>query len=159
MSIDLTVIIATIFNVVVLYLFMRRFFFKPLTNFMNNRTKSIEDRIKDSEVRFKDAETARDYYREKLQGAESEGKGIVDEYRSKAVRRSDDIINDAKKEAELIRQRAALDAERELEKAKDEIRRQIVDLSLVAAARSVESQLDENKHHELIKDFISKVGV
>lgn len=69
------------------------------------------------------------------------------------------MLEEAKKEAGLVRERAKIDAEREKEKAKDEIKRQIITLSLLAASKSIGGQLDDEKHHMLIKEFINKAGV
>ncbi|TDT62390.1 F0F1 ATP synthase subunit B [Fonticella tunisiensis] len=159
MEVNLTTVIFTIINVLILYWYLRKFLFTPVTNFMNKRTKSIEDKIQSAEEKLKTAEEAKVKYESKLQMADDEGKKIIDEYRTKAIKRSDDIIMSAKKEAEAIRKRAELDAEREYERVQDEIKKQIVELSLLAAKKSIGEQLDEEKHHELIREFISKVGV
>jgi F-type H+-transporting ATPase subunit b len=159
MKIDLSVIITTILNVFILYWFLRRFLFKPVTGFMEKRTQSIETSIADAESNLKSSEEMKAEYESRLRTADEEGKQIVDEYRSKAHSRSEDIVGEAKKEADLIRRRAELDAQREMERAREDIRRQVIDLSMMAAARSIEGQLDERRHHELIRDFIDKVGV
>ena len=52
-----------------------------------------------------------------------------------------------------------VDNSKEIEKAKEEIKNRIVELSLIAAAKAINDDLNEEKHHKLIMDFINKVGV
>jgi F-type H+-transporting ATPase subunit b len=149
----------TIFNAVVVFWFLRKFLFVPVTNFMENRTNLIGSQIEDAKQKQQDASSLKSQYEQKLFLAEGEGKKVVEEYRAKALKMTDEIIEEAKKEANLIRERAKLDADREMERAKDDIKKQIVRLSFLAASKSVEEQLDENKHHLLIQEFINRIEV
>jgi F-type H+-transporting ATPase subunit b len=159
MKIDISVIFFTVLNVLILFWFLRKMLFVPVTNFMNNRTDTIEKRINESKELLKQAELMRTEYGNRLVEAENEGKKIVQEFKDKAINLSNEITEQAKKEAELIRARALNDAEREKEKANDEIRRQIITLSLLAASKAVEGQLDNKNQHLLIKQFASRVGM
>ena len=98
-------------------------------------------------------------YENQLKAADFEGKKIVEEFKLKAQKLHEEMVEEAKKEAGLIRERGKIDAEREMERAKDEVKRQIITLSLLAASKSIGSQLDDEKHHALIKEFINKAGV
>jgi F-type H+-transporting ATPase subunit b len=159
MEINIVTIVFTIINALLIYWFLRKKLFIPVTNFMENRTNSIENQLEDARQKQETASKLKSEYEQKLVLADKEGKKIVDEYKVKATSLSDEIIEEAKKEAALIRERAKADAEREMERARDEIRKQIIDLSLLAASKSIGEQLDEQKHHALIQEFISKVGV
>jgi F-type H+-transporting ATPase subunit b len=159
MEINIVTILFTIFNALIIFWFLRKFLFVPVTNFMENRTNLIGNQLEDARQKQEDASNIKSQYEQKLISAEGEGKKVVEEYRAKALGITDEMIEEAKKEANLIRERAKLDAEREMERAKDEIRKQVVTLSLLAASKSIGEQLDENKHHVLIQEFINKVGV
>jgi F-type H+-transporting ATPase subunit b len=152
-------IIFTIINAILIYWFLRKKLFVPVTTFMENRTNLISNQLEDAKQKQESASEIKTQYEQKLLSAEGEGKKVVEEYRAKALSMTDELIEEAKKEASLIRERARVDAEREMERAKDEIKKQVAILSLLAASKSIGEQLDENKHHVLIQDFISKVGV
>lgn len=126
---------------------------------MNKRTESIQKNIADAESALKQAELSRAQYEEKLILAEAEGKRVVEKYKEKAQSLYDEILKEANKEAELVRLRAKVDAEREMEKANDEIKKQVIAMALLAASKAVEAQLDNKHQHMLIKQFISKVGM
>jgi F-type H+-transporting ATPase subunit b len=158
MEINGSVIFFTVLNVLILYWFLRKKFFTPVLNLMDSRTKSIESQIQNAEEMVKQAQEMKMEYEKKLIESENEGKKIVQEYRDKAINLSNEIVNEANSEAELIKARANKDAEREREKAQEEIRRQVISLALMAASKAVDGQLDNNNQHILIKQFISKVG-
>lgn len=158
MEINLWTVIITIFNVVILYIYLKKKLFIPVTTFMENRTNTIENNIKTSVNKKKEAEELRKQYEEKLKELNEEGRKIVEEYKIKAQSIHDEIVEAAKKEADFIRQRAREDAELEMERAQDEIKKQIVSLSILAAAKAIERELDEEKHHALIREFINRVG-
>lgn len=159
MEINLGTILFTMLNALLIYVILRKILFVPVTNFMNNRTNSIQNQIKEAEDKVNSANQLKAQYEAKISKAEADGKKIVDEYKSKASKLYDDMVEEAKHEAELVRERARVDAEREKEKARDEVKKQIVTLSLLAASKAVAEQLDDEKHHALIEEFINKVGV
>lgn len=159
MEINLVTVIFTILNTVLLYWFLKKYLFVPVTNFMNTRTDSIQNQIKEADLRLEASEKLRMEYEKKIADSLHEGKKIIEDYKSKALAMSDEILDEAKTEAEKIRERAKIDAERERERVRDEMRRQLVTLSLLAASKSIGEQINEEKHHMLIKEFINKVGV
>jgi F-type H+-transporting ATPase subunit b len=159
MDINVGRLIVSVINLGILYWFLKKYLFGRLTTFMNNRTESMQSKLALAKSNLEEANAMREKYEIQLRTAETEGKRIVEEYKIKAQKLSEELHEDAKKEAGLIRERAKIDAERELEKAKDEIKRQIITLSLLAASKSIGGQLDNEKHHVLIKEFINKAGV
>lgn len=158
MKIDASMILLTMLNMLILFWFLRKKFFKPVLNLMNSRTQSIEDQLQNAEEMTKKAQELKLEYDRKLIEAESEGKKIVQEYKDKAINLSDQIIDEAKNEAELIKERAKKDVALEKEKAQNEIREQVVSLALLAASKVVNEQLDRKNQHAIINQFISKVG-
>lgn len=158
MDINFGRIIISILNLGILFWFLKKRFFGKLTSFMNNRSETIEGQMKLAAANLDDANSMKSQYEAQLNTADSEGRKIIEEFKQKAQKMSEEMVEEAKKEAGLIRERAKIDAEREMEKAKDEIKRQIVTLSLLAASKSIGGQLDDEKHHALIREFISKAG-
>lgn len=159
MDINLYTIAFTIINFIILYLFLRRFLFKKVQDFMESRSNAVEENINKAKKNSEESSNLKEEMKKKLQDAQVEGRRIVGEYKSRANALSEEIMSEAKKEAEGILERARVDVEREKEKARDEIKEQIVTLSLLAASKSIKEQLDEKKHREMINDFINEVGI
>lgn len=159
MSINVPQIIATIINFIILFFILRHFLFNPVNNAISSRENEIADRINKSEEDMKKAEALRIENEHQLKAAKDEGKKIVENFKVKAENVSNDIIKDAKSEAQILMERARTEAEREKEKASDEIKTQVVDLAVVLSSKALEASIDEEQHRRLIKDFIAKVGI
>ena len=63
-----------------------------------------------------------------------------------------------KKVPELIKNRAEKEIEREKLKAVNELKEDIVSLSLLAASKVLEKDIDQNQDRELITQFLNEVG-
>jgi F-type H+-transporting ATPase subunit b len=159
MDINVPQIIATIINFIILFFILRHFLFNPVNNAISSRENDIADRINKSEVDMKKAEALRIENEQKLREAKNEGRNIVESFKSKAEKVSTDIIKDAKDEAQIVMERARVEAEREKEKARDEIKSQVVDLAVLLSSKALEESINEEQHRRLIKDFIAKVGI
>jgi F-type H+-transporting ATPase subunit b len=126
---------------------------------MENRSEKIEGEIENAKNNLDESNRIKSDWEKKLSDAKNEGRKIVEDYKEKAGTLSDEILTKAREEAGLILERAKTDSEREKEKAREEIREQIVSLSLLAATKAIREELDEKKHHEIIKEFIEEVGI
>lgn len=152
-------VVITIINFFILYLILKGFFFTPVLDFINKRTKSIEEQINDTKQNYEKSEILRKKYEEKLDDAKGKGREILDRCKQEADSISEEIVLKAKKEAKSIREKAREDAEIEIKTVKDEIKRQIVTISIMAASKAIGEELDEKKHHDMIMKFIDKVGI
>lgn len=159
MEINVSQIIATIINFLILYFILRHFLFNRVNDSINTRQNEIITTISKTEEDRKHAEELRIENEKKLSLAKQEGKNIVEDYKVKAEKVSTDILKEAHEEAETIVKRGKLEAEREKEKAADSIKNQVVDLAVLVSSKALEQSIDEDQHRRLIKDFIAKVGI
>lgn len=147
-----------IVNTIVIFLVLRHFLFKPVTEFMDKRTKSIENAINDADFKNKQADDLKEEYQIKLDHIKDERNQIIKDATKKAEERSDEIIKLAQAESKNIIDRANLDIERERQKAINLLKDQISSLSIMAATKVIEKELNEEAHKAMIKQFIEEVG-
>lgn len=159
MELNLYTVVITMVNFFILYLILKSFLFKPVLDFINNRTKSIEEQLNETKYNHEKSEALRMEYEKKLDDAEDKGREILDKYKQEADSVSEEIILKAKYEAKAIREKAINDAAGEMERAKEGIKKQIVTISILAASKAINKEIDEKKHHDMIMDFIDKVGI
>jgi F-type H+-transporting ATPase subunit b len=145
-------------NTLILFLFLKKFLFKPVTEFMEARENEISGSYKDAEEKNKEADTIKSEYLEKISKAEEEGRTIVKEASKRAERRAEEIIKDADHEASSMREKAKLDIEREKTKAVNALKDDIAGLAILAATKVVEKDMKEEDHKDLINKFIDEVG-
>ncbi|KAB3530894.1 F0F1 ATP synthase subunit B [Alkaliphilus serpentinus] len=147
-----------IVNFLVLYLVLKKFLFKPVTEFMNNRAKNIEDAFKEAEDKKYEAQALYVDYKDKLDHIKEERTQIIKDATKRAEERSDEIIKAAQQEAKEIIQRANVDIARERQKVINDLKDQISTLAMMAASKVIEKELDEKAHQQLIQQFIDEVG-
>lgn len=151
-------IIATMVNFIILLFVAKRFLFVPVGKILEKRKQEVDSSFKEATKDREEAKKMKVENQEKLKLAKHEGKQVVEIYKQKAEKISGELIQDAKQEAAIIIERSKLEVEREKEKAISEIKKQVIDLSLVLSEKALEHHIDEKEHRRLIEDFIFKVG-
>ncbi len=159
MEIDVSKLIATLINFLILFLILKHYLFKPVNNMIDKRQNEIVDKINKTDEDMKKAEALKNENDKILSGAKSDGINIVEGYKVKAEQLSSDIVKGARDEADTIIKRAKTEAERQTEKAADEMKNQIVDLAVLMSSKALGETIDEDQHRRLINDFIVKVGI
>jgi len=125
---------------------------------MDDRINGINTSIKNAKDNEEKAEISRKEKERLLHESKTKGREIVEEYKANAENISQEIINEAKKESIILMERSRVEIEREKEKAESEVKKQVIDLSLILSEKALEQHIDEKEHRRLIEDFIFKVG-
>ncbi|MBZ9685066.1 F0F1 ATP synthase subunit B [Clostridium estertheticum] len=158
MNVYLSTIIFTFINFIILLFILKRFLIKPVNKIMDDRQDGINTSIKKAKDDEEKAAISREEKDRLLHESKVKGREIVKEYKVNAENISQEIIDEAKKESIIIIERSRVEIEREKEKAQSEIKKQVIELSLVLAEKALEQHIDEKEHRRLIEDFIFKVG-
>lgn len=119
-------VIIQLINTAILCFILSKLLYQPVLKFLNARKEKISSQIDKTEADMAQAQALKKEYEEKLKNIESERTAILQEARTTALKNSQIIISDAKTEATAIKDRANLEIERAEEKAKDDIKKQIV---------------------------------
>ena len=128
--------------------------FMYITGGENTLTITPSDHYK-TEADMAQAQALKKEYEEKLKNIESERTAILQEARTTALKNSQIIISDAKTEATAIKDRANLEIERAEEKAKDDIKKQIVQVSTLMSEKFVAAKMTEDEQNKLVDETIS----
>ena len=147
-----------IINTIILFLVLKHILFKPVLGIIEARENDIQDNLAKGEIAKNQGIALRTEYEEKISRAKDEGQEIIRQATLRAEQKSDEIISSAKDEATHIKEKATKDIEQERQKAMNEIKDDISEIALLAASKVIERDIDKEKHEDLIKDFIKKVG-
>ncbi len=147
-----------IFNTIILFLFLRHFLFKPVTKFMQGRRDGISSNLEDAEKTKQEAEELKAMYQQKIDTAKDEAKKIIRDATSKGESRRQEIIQEAQQEADKILERTKIEISRERTKAMDELKDDMVEVSLAAASMVIQRNLDDKTQEKLIQDYIEEMG-
>ena len=157
-SIDLTTILGTIINTLILFLVLRHFLFDKVNAVLDSRKTEVAKTYQDADAALSNAKQLESEYTEKLSAAKEESAEIVKNATKKAQSRSDEIIAEARDEARGIVDKANADIEKEKKRAVNQIKDEISDMALSIASRVVSKEIDGKTHEKLIESFIDEIG-
>ncbi|WP_028506052.1 F0F1 ATP synthase subunit B [Ruminococcus sp. FC2018] len=158
MSIDLTTIIATLLNTLILFLVLKHFLFDKVNKIIKDRQEEIQASYDRADEAEKNAQKLEADYNEKIGQAKEESAEIIRDATKKAQVRADEIIDEARVEAKGIRTNAENEIEREKKIAVNAIKDEISQIAFSAAAAVVEKDLTSEDNERLIEKFIDNVG-
>ncbi len=127
----------TIANFLVLYLVLRKLLFKPVTNFMDARTKKIKDALSDAAIMKGQAEELAARYESLMAKADEEAERLVKEGEDRAREESKALLDKALADAAEARRRGVEAAEREREKARQALAGDIAAIAAEVAGKLV----------------------
>ena len=148
-------IIANIINVAALAAFLAYVLYRPVRDILNKRTEKIQAQLIQAEEELEKAAELRRKYEQKLEDAEREREDILSQARKTAADSSRRLLADAKNEADTIRERAAANVEMEWERAENEMRTAIIDVSSIIAEKFVSLAINKETHDRLFDETIS----
>ncbi|MCD6334507.1 MAG: F0F1 ATP synthase subunit B [Candidatus Latescibacteria bacterium] len=144
-------LLLTILNFLVLVYVLKLLLWAPLTKFLDDRAKGIEESIRAAEVNREEAQRLVEQQEEALRKARMEAREIVDRGIAEANREARRIRHEGEKQATKIIDQARADIALEVEQAKLELRNQTADLSVALAERILRRTLGEEDHRALIE--------
>jgi len=157
LSLDPIVLLLQIIAFVVLFLLLRRYLFGPVLSVMADREKEIAEAL-DAGERARGELARIDQERERvLAEAREEGREHVRAAVQEGTEARDRIVDEARAEAQAIRERAKQSVDLEREEAMLQLQREVVDLAISAAQRAVLVPLDEEKHRQAIDEFVRRL--
>ena len=144
----------TIVNILVLFLLLKRFLFKPITEMMESRTAEIENNLKDAEDQKQKAHELTAQYEEKLQGAHAQAAQIVSEAKARGQQEYSSILSAAQQDAQKEKERSR--AEREREDMLRGVQENVTELVLLTASKLSQKELDQESDRKLVDAFLSE---
>lgn len=145
-------------NLLVIIGILAYFLFEPVGKFLQDRTNKIKDQIDSAKTQNAQAEALRTEYEAKLAKVEQEATEILRQARAKAKKSEQDIINEARAEAEDIIKRSRVEIELEQDRVKDDMRKEMIEVATMMASQFVVANIDDAKQTEMIDKIISEAG-
>jgi len=157
MGIDPAVLTLQVIAFVILFLLLRQFLFRPVIKIMSEREREIAQALEAGEQAK--MELARiDQERERvLADAREQGREHVRRAVKEGEQARERVLAEAREEAQALRERAHTAIALEREEAALGLRRQVVDLALLAAGKAVLQKLDDQAHRAVVDDFITSL--
>jgi F-type H+-transporting ATPase subunit b len=148
-------IFETVANVLILFVLLRIFLFKPLNKIINERTQSIQNDIDSAKKAKSEAEELKEQYESTIGDAKEEAKNIIMKAHEDAESERDAIIKKAHEDAEQKVAEADKEIESERKKVLRQAQSEIADLAIEAASKIVGANVDDEKNRRLVDEFLS----
>jgi F-type H+-transporting ATPase subunit b len=137
---------------------LRKWAWGPLVGMLEKRREKIEGDFREADRVKAEAEALKVSYEQKLRGADTEARSRIQSAVEEGQRVAAEIKSQAQTEATQRLARAEDEVAREREKAKEQLKEQIIKLSLGAAAKILRQKLDDPAQRKLASEFVDEVG-
>lgn len=157
-SVNIWHILISLANLVILFLIVKKFLYKPVQKLFAKRQADLEHQYAAADAAEQQALAHKAAWEQKLQSANAEADAILQEAADTAKRRAEQIVEEADRRAEGITRRAEAEAELERQKATEGIKREIVEVSAALAEKMLEREVNTDDHRAMIDSFIDQIG-
>ena len=130
----------------------------PLMSVLDKRAEDIKNALSAADRAKEDAEKASQDYEKLVQKARIEGQQIIADSKAIGEKVKNDIESVARENAEKMIGKAKTQIEAESQKALQEIKSSVVDLSIEAAEKIIEKNLDSEDNRKLVEKTLDSMG-
>lgn len=159
LGINLPTLLAQIVNVVILLVVLYFVAYKPVMRMLDERSRRIKDSMEQADAIKEQAARTEEEVKRQLAAASKEGQERID----KSVKAGEEIREKARQgarqEAEALIARARDEIKRERDEAISELRKEVADLTIVAAEKVIDRSLDKKAHRDLIDKVLEESDV
>ena len=145
-------------NTIALFLVLKKYLFVPVLNMIAQRQKEIDDMYSEADAARSNAKAMESEYQEKLSVAAQTGERLVKEAVARGQSREEEILRQANREADAVREKASADIAREKKKAVNDAKDEISSLAMAIAGKVVGATLDEDRQKQLVDSFLEELG-
>ena len=159
-SLDMQTLLSTavhMVNFLILAAAITYLLYKPVRQYLQNRNEMIEQQFSSARSDLVEAEAARLRYEQSLKDLEIEKGEILYRAHKLAEEESEQIIADAKTEADAIRESAAKEVEYLAERARDQAKLIILEVSTAMAGKLIGATIDQEIHDRLFTEAVDEL--
>ena len=150
LGINLPVLLAQVVNVIVLFVLLYLVAYKPMMRMLDARSRRIKESLAQADSVREQAAHAEAEVKKQLEAASRDGQEKI----ARAVQIGEEVKQkaqlEARQEAEALITRARSEIHRERDEAIDEVRKEVADLTILAAEKVIDQSLDKKAHRQLI---------
>lgn len=141
----------------VLFFVLKKYAWPPIVAATEERERKIAHQLEEAERMNAESQAALDEHKQLLAGAKEDARALIGEAKVVAEKEREGLLAKTRQEQEQILERAKRELEAEREKAIAELRREAVDLSLAAASRLIDANLDDAANRKLVVEYLNSL--
>ena len=149
----------TVVNILVLFLLLRKFLYKPVMNIIAQRQKQVDDALNAAETSKQEAVAALNDAQAKLRNVDAEAAARRTAYEQQAEKDKQQLLVDAQKQADAIVAEGKRNAEAERQHKLREADAQTTALAREMCEKLLARNLTQQDDARLLDDLLQKAGV
>ena len=142
---------------VIVVLVLGKFAWGPVLSLLQQREEFIHKSLSDAKRDRDEAEARLKDYAAKLQSAQAEAVAIIEDARKDAERLREELRQRSRAEADTILKNAERQIELQTTRAVQQIRREAVDLSVSIASKLLQRNISKEDNEKLIADALKQI--
>jgi F-type H+-transporting ATPase subunit b len=154
----LILVASHLINVGLLAFILSKILYKPVQRFMAARSERIAGQLEHAAGETEKAEKLKTLYEQKLKDIGAERDAILDAARKQAADTSRQLLAEAKEEADAVRAKAQANAAMEWERAQDELKSAIIDVSAAMTVKFIAQTMDDKTREQLFAESVEELG-
>ena len=148
----------TVVNVLILFLLLRKFLYKPVMGIIAQRQKQVDDALNAAETSNKEAAAAMNAAQDKLRNVDTEAAARREAYEQQAETAKQQLLAEAQKQADAIVAEGKAAAEAERQHKLREADAQTTALARAMCEKLLSRNLTEQDDSRLLDDLLEKAG-
>jgi len=148
---------ASVLGFLVVFFVLKKYAVGQIVSIIDERRETIETGLKRAEDLQKQAETSKQALDERLAGIEAEARARMQELIAEGQRVAQKMQDDSRQQASAMVEKAKENIQIETDKARVALKKEIIDLTILAAEHLIKERLDDDKHKQLIGDFLQRI--
>lgn len=149
-------ILWTFINLIIFFVLMKVFLFKPIKKTLDKRKELIDKQFKDADDAQKQADELKAQYQSELEDVEQEKKQILVDARADAKKEYNKIIDRAQGDADRIKSDARAAAEFETLKARRAVKEELAALAMETAEKVIGESVSPELDSDLYDKFLNE---
>ena len=157
MNIEYSQVLTHMVGFLIALFVLKKFAWLPVLQMLDDRRQKIVDEFADIEAQKKKTEALLIEYGDRIGKIEDEARTRMNASVAEGQKIAAQVKADAQEEARGILTRAQADIERDVEKAKAELKEDMVAMTMSATEKLLHEKLDEAANRKLIERFLNEV--
>ena len=157
-SVNIWSILVSLANLLIMFLILKRFLFKPVQKMMAARNQQVDQIYQDAKENRDSAINMKQEYEARLAAAREEADGLVRNAVQTAQRKGDAIVAEANSQASHLKQKAEQEIAQEKKQMLQDVRGEISDIAVSIASKVVEREVKKQDYDGFVDEFIKNVG-
>ena len=153
---NIPLLVAQVVNFIIVLFALRLFLYRPILNMLDRRAQRVREGLEAADQSKTSAEQAEHDVARQLEDARRQGQTLITQAQVAAGRIQEEARTQARRDGEVLLERARNEIQLERDQAIAELRREFAEITVSAAEKVIGQSLDRQAHRRLIDEVLAE---